>query len=27
VKLGVGNGARVQVLDGVKEGDKVILPS
>jgi HlyD family secretion protein len=27
VKLGVGNGTRIQVLDGVKEGDKVILPS
>jgi HlyD family secretion protein len=27
VKLGVGNGTKIQVLDGVKEGDKVILPS
>src|SRR5262245_5325891 len=26
VKLGVGNGSKVQVLDGVKEGDRVILP-
>jgi HlyD family secretion protein len=27
VKLGVGNGTRIQVLDGVKEGDKLVLPS
>jgi HlyD family secretion protein len=27
VKLGVGNGTKIQVLDGVKQGDKVILPS
>ena len=27
VKLGVGNGTKIQVLDGLKEGDKVILPS
>ncbi len=27
VKLGVGNGTKIQVLDGVKEGDKVVLPS
>ena len=27
VKLGVGNGTRIQVLDGVKEGDRVVLPS
>jgi len=26
VKLGVGNGSRTQVLEGVREGDKVILP-
>jgi HlyD family secretion protein len=26
VKLGVGNGTRVQVLEGVKEGDRVVLP-
>jgi HlyD family secretion protein len=26
VKLGVGSGTRTQVLSGVKEGDKVILP-
>jgi len=27
VKLGVGNGTRIQVLEGVREGDKVVLPS
>ena len=27
VKLGVGNGTKIQVLDGLNEGDKVILPS
>jgi multidrug efflux pump subunit AcrA (membrane-fusion protein) len=27
VKLGVGNGTRVQVLEGLKEGDKVVMPS
>ena len=27
VKLGVGNGTKIQVLDGLKAGDKVILPS
>jgi HlyD family secretion protein len=27
VKLGVGNGTKVQILDGLKQGDKVILPS
>jgi HlyD family secretion protein len=27
VKLGVGNGTKTQVLDGLKAGDKVILPS
>ena len=26
VKVGVGNGTRMQVVDGVKEGDKVVLP-
>jgi HlyD family secretion protein len=26
VTLGVGNGSKVQVLDGVKEGDRIILP-
>jgi HlyD family secretion protein len=27
VKLGVGNGTRIQVLEGIKEGDKIVLPS
>ena len=27
VKLGVGNGTRIQVIDGLKEGDRVVLPS
>jgi HlyD family secretion protein len=27
VKVGVGNGTKVQVLSGVKTGDKVVLPS
>jgi hypothetical protein len=27
VKLGVGNGTKIQILDGVHQGDKVILPS
>src|SRR5206468_674481 len=27
VKLGVGNGTKIQVLEGLKEGDKIILPS
>jgi HlyD family secretion protein len=27
VKLGIGNGTKVQVLEGLKEGDKVVLPS
>ena len=27
VKLGVGNGTKVQILDGLRQGDKVILPS
>jgi HlyD family secretion protein len=27
VKLGVGNGTRIQVLDGLQQGDKIILPS
>ena len=26
VKVGVGNGTRIQVLGGVKAGDKVVLP-
>jgi HlyD family secretion protein len=27
LKLGVGNGTKIQVLDGLKAGDKVILPT
>jgi HlyD family secretion protein len=27
VKVGVGNGTKIQILDGLKQGDKVILPS
>ena len=27
VKLGVGNGTRIQVLEGVTEGQKIVLPS
>jgi HlyD family secretion protein len=27
VKLGVGNGTRIQILEGLKQGDKVVLPS
>ena len=27
VKLGVGNGTKMQILNGLKQGDKVILPS
>lgn len=27
VTLGVGNGTRVQIVDGVKDGDRVVLPS
>lgn len=27
VKVGVSNGTRAQILEGIKEGDKVILPS
>ena len=26
IKVGVGNGTRIQVLDGLKQGDKVVLP-
>jgi HlyD family secretion protein len=26
VKVGVGNGSRIQVLDGVNEGDRLVLP-
>jgi HlyD family secretion protein len=27
VSLGVGNGTKIQILSGVKEGDKIVLPS
>ena len=27
VKLGVGNGTKIQILDGLKPGDRVVLPS
>ncbi|MBP1607618.1 MAG: hypothetical protein H6Q08_2992, partial [Acidobacteria bacterium] len=27
IKTGVGNGTRTQVISGLKEGDKVVLPS
>lgn len=27
VKIGVGNGSKTQVLDGLKAGDKIVLPS
>ena len=27
IKIGVGNGTKIQILDGLKEGDKVVLPS
>ena len=27
VKVGIGNGTRAQLLQGVKKGDRVILPS
>ena len=27
IKIGVGNGTKIQILDGLKQGDKVILPS
>jgi HlyD family secretion protein len=27
VKLGVGNGTKIQILEGLQEGDKVVLPS
>jgi HlyD family secretion protein len=27
VKVGVGNGTKIQILDGLKQGDKVVLPS
>jgi HlyD family secretion protein len=27
VKVGIGNGSKVQILEGLREGDKVVLPS
>jgi len=27
VKVGIGNGTKIQIVDGVKAGDKVVLPS
>jgi HlyD family secretion protein len=27
VKLGVGNGTKIQILEGLKEGDRIVLPS
>src|SRR3954471_4154602 len=27
VKVGIGNGTRIEILEGVREGDKVVLPS
>ncbi len=27
VKLGVGNGTKIQILEGLQEGDKIVLPS
>ena len=27
IKVGVGNGTKIQILDGLKQGDKVLLPS
>ena len=27
VKVGIGNGTKIQILDGLKAGDKVILPT
>jgi len=27
VKVGVGNGTRIQVLSGIKAGEKLVLPS
>jgi HlyD family secretion protein len=27
VKVGVGNGSKIQILDGLKQGDRVVLPS
>ena len=27
VKVGVSNGTKIQILDGLKAGDKIVLPS
>jgi HlyD family secretion protein len=27
IKIGISNGTRTQVLDGLKEGDRIVLPS
>ena len=27
VKIGIGNGTKIEILDGLKPGDKIILPS
>jgi hypothetical protein len=27
VKVGVGNGTKIQILEGLKQGDKIVLPS
>jgi HlyD family secretion protein len=27
IKVGISNGTRTQVLDGLKEGDRIVLPS
>jgi HlyD family secretion protein len=27
IKVGIGNGTRIQVLEGLNEGDRVVLPS
>jgi len=27
VKIGIGNGTRIEILDGLKQGNRVILPS
>ena len=26
IKIGVGNGTKIEVLDGLKPGDKLLLP-
>jgi hypothetical protein len=27
IKTGVGNGTKTQVVEGLKQGDKIVLPS